>query len=99
TAQTPRQSPAAPTVGRCEAHLRVNDLLKLEIQDLAVGGKALARENGRVVFVDRGLPGDHVTVRISRVKPAYAEARLETLDAPSALRGAARSPPVTTFAR
>ena len=74
--------------------MRVNDLLKLEIQDLAVGGKALARENGRVVFVDRGLPGDHVTVRISRVKPAYAEARLETLDAPSALRVAARCPHV-----
>ncbi len=57
--------------------MRVNELLSLEVQDLALGGKAVARHDGRVVFVDRGLPGDRIEARVTRVKPAYAEARLE----------------------
>ena len=70
--------------------MRVNDLLKLEIEDLALGGKALARDSGRVVFLDRGLPGDAVTARVTRVKPAYAEARLVAVETPSERRVAPR---------
>ena len=69
--------------------MRVNDLLKLDIQDLAVGGKALARVDGRVVFVDRGLPGDRVTARITRLKPACAEAKLQSVEEASAACSAA----------
>jgi 23S rRNA (uracil1939-C5)-methyltransferase len=74
--------------------VRVSDLLKLELGDLALGGKALGRHEGRVVFVDRGLPGDHVTARVTRVKPAYAEARLESIETPSPARVEARCPHV-----
>jgi 23S rRNA (uracil1939-C5)-methyltransferase len=74
--------------------LRVSDLLKVEITDLALGGKALARHEGRVVFVDRGLPGDRVQARVTRVKPSYAEARLETIESPSAMRVPAPCPHV-----
>ena len=38
--------------------MRVNELLTVPIADLELGGKAVARHDGRVVFVDRGLPGD-----------------------------------------
>ena len=36
---------------------RVNDPLTVVIADLELGGKAVARHDGRVAFVDRGLPG------------------------------------------
>lgn len=74
--------------------MRVSDLLKVEITDLALGGKALARHEGRVVFLDRGLPGDRVRTRITRVKPNYAEARLESIESSSQLRVPAPCPHV-----
>jgi len=70
--------------------LRVNDLLKLPIADVALGGKALGRQDGRVVFVDRGLPGDTVEARVTRVKPAYAEAKLVAIETASPDRVPAR---------
>jgi 23S rRNA (uracil1939-C5)-methyltransferase len=60
--------------------MRVNELSILDIQDLALGGKAIARQDGRVVFVDRGLPGDRIEARITRVKRSFAEARLERIE-------------------
>ena len=69
--------------------MKVNDLLSLAVTDVALGGKALARHDGRVVFIDRGLPGDEVEARITRVRRNYGEAGLGTL-----LRGAPeRVPP------
>ena len=75
--------------------MRVNDLLRLEISELALGGKALARHEGRVVFVDRGLPGDLLVARVTRVKPSYAEARMTELERPSPNRVEARCPHVS----
>ena len=79
--------------------MRVNELLKLDVLDLALGGKALARHEGRVVFVDRGLPGDVVEARVTRVKPSYAEARLERLEVPSTSRIEARCAHVAVCGR
>ena len=72
--------------------MKVNDLLTLEVQDLVLGGKALARHDGRVVFVDGGLPGDRIAARLTRLKRGWAEARLETIEHPSALRVQAACP-------
>ncbi|HYM80200.1 MAG TPA: 23S rRNA (uracil(1939)-C(5))-methyltransferase RlmD [Candidatus Limnocylindria bacterium] len=66
--------------------MKVNDVLSLDLADLAIGGKSLARHDGRVVFVDRGLPGDHVRARLTRVRHSYAEARLESIEEHSADR-------------
>jgi 23S rRNA (uracil1939-C5)-methyltransferase len=66
--------------------VKVSDLLNVEVIDVALGGKAVARHEGRVVFIDRGLPGDRLEVRVTRVKRAFAEARLETLQARSPFR-------------
>jgi 23S rRNA (uracil1939-C5)-methyltransferase len=74
--------------------LKVSDLLNVEVTDIALGGKAIARHEGRIVFVDRGLPGDRIRARVTRVKPSYAEARLEAVDQPSDQRVAARCPHV-----
>jgi len=70
--------------------MKVRELLTLEIADLALGGKALARHEGRVVFVDGGLPGDLVRARVTRLKRTFAEARLESIERASAQRVPAR---------
>jgi 23S rRNA (uracil1939-C5)-methyltransferase len=76
--------------------MKVNELLELDIADVALGGKALARHEGRAVFVDRGLPGDRVLARVTRVKRAWAEARLERVESASALRVDAPCPHFVT---
>jgi 23S rRNA (uracil1939-C5)-methyltransferase len=56
------------------APVRVDDELDLRIDSLAYGGNGVARLNGFVVFVRRGLPGDTVRARITKVKRSHAEA-------------------------
>jgi 23S rRNA (uracil1939-C5)-methyltransferase len=48
--------------------------LELHIDSLAYGGNGVARLNGFVVFVRRGLPGDTVRARVTKVKRNHAEA-------------------------
>jgi 23S rRNA (uracil1939-C5)-methyltransferase len=72
--------------------MKVNDLLNLEVHDLVLGGKAIARHDGRVVFVDGGLPGDHLTARVTRLRRGWAEARLESVETSSPLRVPAPCP-------
>ncbi len=72
------------------ATMKVRELSTLEIEDVALGGKALARESGRVVFVDRGLPGDRVVVQVTKSKRSFAEARLVSIERPAADRVPAR---------
>src|ERR671936_1880182 len=51
-----------------------DDELELRIESLAYGGNGVARLNGFVVFVRRGLPGDTVRARVTKVKRNHAEA-------------------------
>src|SRR5438477_1650956 len=48
--------------------------LELHVDSLAYGGNGVARLNGFVVFVRRGLPGDTVRARVTKVKRSHAEA-------------------------
>src|SRR3954454_574959 len=48
--------------------------LELSIDSLAYGGNGVARLNGFVVFGRRGLPGDRVRARVTKVKRNHAEA-------------------------
>ena len=64
------------------APVRPDDELDLRIESLAYGGNGVARLNGFVVFVRRGLPGDVVRARVTRVKRNHAEATaLEVIEA------------------
>jgi 23S rRNA (uracil1939-C5)-methyltransferase len=56
------------------APLRKGQELDLRIDSLAYGGNGVARMNGFVVFVRRGLPGDTVRARVTKVKRNHAEA-------------------------
>src|SRR4051812_29859099 len=63
------------------APVKKDDLLDLDIESLAYGGNGVARTNGFVIFVRRGLPGARVRARVTKVKRSHAEAlAVETLD-------------------
>src|SRR5438094_10247392 len=70
---------------RMAAPVRQDDELELKVESLAYGGNGVARTNGFVVFVRRGLPGDTVRARVTRVKRNHAEAlAVEVLEAGAA---------------
>ena len=48
--------------------------IELDVESLAYGGNGVARLDGFVVFVRRGLPGDRVRARVTKVKRSHAEA-------------------------
>jgi 23S rRNA (uracil1939-C5)-methyltransferase len=48
--------------------------LELTIDSLAFGGSGVARLDGFVVFVRRGLPGDTVRARVTKIQRRHAEA-------------------------
>ena len=60
------------------------DVLELTVDRLAYGGNGVARrEDGYVVFVAGGVPGDRVRAEVGKSKKAYAEARAIELLEPS----------------
>jgi len=60
--------------------LKKGSVIDLEVESLAFGAKGLARENGYVIFVDQGIPGQRVRVKITKKRKGYAHARpLEVL--------------------
>ena len=63
------------------APVRMDEEVELQVDSLAYGGNGVARLNGFVVFVRRGLPGDRVRARVTKVKRGFAEALMtEVLD-------------------
>ena len=56
--------------------VKPGDTLTLLVERLAFGGKGVARVDGYTVFVDRGLPGQTVEVKITRRKKGWSEARV-----------------------
>src|SRR5215210_2564608 len=68
------------------APVKMGQELELTVDSLAYGGNGVARLNGFVVFVRRGLPGDTVRARITKVKRNHAEALAVELLRPGAER-------------
>jgi 23S rRNA (uracil1939-C5)-methyltransferase len=68
------------------APVRKDDVVELDVDSLAYGGNGVARLNGFVVFVRRGLPGDRVRARVTKVKRGFAEALAVDVVEPSAQR-------------
>ncbi|MEX2108020.1 MAG: 23S rRNA (uracil(1939)-C(5))-methyltransferase RlmD [Solirubrobacterales bacterium] len=72
------------------ARPRRGELLEVEIDSLAYGGRGIARAEGYVVFVSGALPGDRVRAEITKAKRRFAEAKTVELLQPSADRIAER---------
>src|SRR3984957_10057429 len=56
------------------APVQRDEELELKIDSLAFGGNGVARNDGFVVFVRGGLPGDTVRARVTKVQRRHAEA-------------------------
>jgi 23S rRNA (uracil1939-C5)-methyltransferase len=54
---------------------RRGELLEVEVDSLAFGGRGVARADGFVLFVAGALPGDRVRVEVTKAKKRFAEAR------------------------
>src|ERR671914_2346004 len=68
------------------APVKRDDEVELQVDSLAYGGNGVARLNGFVVFVRRGLPGDRVRARVTKVQRRHAEALAVEVLEPSPLR-------------
>ncbi len=58
----------------------------LSIIDIAEEGKGVGKADELVIFVDKAVPGDVVDVKVVKKKKNFAEAIIENLQTPSALR-------------
>ncbi len=67
-------------------NIKKGEEVTLKIETLAFQGKAIARIDGLVVFVNDAVPGDTVRAAITKVKSQYLEARNLELIEPSELR-------------
>jgi 23S rRNA (uracil1939-C5)-methyltransferase len=54
-------------------------LHQLIIEDLAFDGKAVAHLDGKVVFLDTGLPGETVLAEITLLRPRYSQGRVHEI--------------------
>src|SRR5690242_443335 len=67
-------------------------LCDLRIKDIAFGGKGVAREQGKAVFVPYTLEGEIVSAEIVREKKQFAEAELVEVKQSSPNRVAPQCP-------
>lgn len=77
---------AASGSGPAARGARRGELLEVEIDSLAFGGRGVARVEGQVVFVAGALPGDRVRAEVTKAKRRFAEARTVELLRPGAER-------------
>lgn len=69
------------------ARRRRNKLIKdVTIESIGAEGKGIARKEGKVIFVDGGIPGDTADVLVYKNKKAFAHARYHTVTQFSDLR-------------
>ncbi len=61
-------------------------ILGLSIVDIAEEGKGVGKADELVIFVEKAVPGDVVDVRLVKKKKNFAEAIIENIVTPSALR-------------
>lgn len=66
--------------------VKKRDVLELHIDDLAFGGMGVAKYQGKIVFVDGGLPGDTARVFIKKIKDNYCEGQADEIIKPSPFR-------------
>jgi 23S rRNA (uracil1939-C5)-methyltransferase len=76
--------------------LAPGDRIEVEVEKAVYRGLGLARHDGQVIFVPRGLPGERLAVRIESVERGYARATAEERrrEAPTA-----RASPCPAFPR
>ncbi|MEY2541796.1 MAG: rRNA (uracil1939-C5)-methyltransferase [Verrucomicrobiota bacterium] len=65
--------------GTSDVYSRAVRIAELKIEDIAFGGKGVARENGKAVFVPFTIEGEKIAAQIVREKKQFAEAEIADL--------------------
>ena len=68
---------------------RNRELNGLTVESVAAHGMGLARHEGKVIFIEKAIPGDVVDVRLTKNKKDYAMAYPVRFEKRSALRSEA----------
>jgi 23S rRNA (uracil1939-C5)-methyltransferase len=74
----------------------MNDVFELTLTEMAHGGLAVGKQDGRAIFVPMGLPGERIAARIVRDKGRFAFAEVVAVLEPSEARVV---PPCSYFGR
>lgn len=69
-----------------DAILKIGDMIRMVIGDVAFGGDGVARVSGLAVFVPFTVDGDEVEVEITEVRKRFARGRLVRVVTPSSRR-------------
>ncbi len=65
-----------PFMSKIKKHFLLENL---EVVDISTEGKAIAKNDGLVVFIEGAVPGDVVDVMVHRKKNSFAEGRAQTI--------------------
>jgi 23S rRNA (uracil1939-C5)-methyltransferase len=71
---------------------KTGDRIELDLEAMAQGGEAVGRWKGQVIFVQGGLPGEVVAVRLTEQQRSFARGVVEQVLHPSADRVRPRCP-------
>jgi 23S rRNA (uracil1939-C5)-methyltransferase len=72
--------------------LKKHQIITCSIQKLAFGGLGIAEYEGLKIFIPESVPGDEVSIRITKKKNNFAEGKIVEILKPSAKRIAAKCP-------
>ncbi|ALC06093.1 putative RNA methyltransferase [Corynebacterium deserti GIMN1.010] len=72
--------------------LAKGDIISVDVQRPAHGGEGIAHHDGRVIFVQGGIPGDTVDLEITQLKKNWARGHVVAVTTPSADRVDSRCP-------
>ena len=71
---------------------RKNDCFSVVIEDMGNDGEGIGKVDGFTVFVKDGIVGDHLLIKLTKIKKNYAYARIEKVEIPSPFRTIPRCP-------
>ena len=57
----------------------IGDIIETEIKDLAFDGKSVGTNNGKIVFLNAGLPGETVRARLVKTKSKFSVGKVEEI--------------------
>jgi 23S rRNA (uracil1939-C5)-methyltransferase len=78
-----RRSPYKERKSPVKTAKHAQETREATLSALGYGGQALCKEQGQVLFVPRGLPGDKVLLRIKKLKKNYGSAEIVKVLTPS----------------
>ena len=72
--------------------MKLNEIITINISDLAMGGEGVGKIGGLAVFVPDSIPGDELKVKLIEIKNNYSRGKMIEIIKPSPDRVAPKCP-------